>query len=249
MQVLALPLPLLKAGDDIALLLMQQRQIKDTDIIVVSSKAIATVEGAAIDLNTLSPSRDAKLWSEKTGKSPEFCEAVIQETLRMHGRIIGYAPSSMLTELIPDGFPHGVILAPNAGLDESNIAEGFAIGWPIDPVTSAKKLRRASGNVGVIISDSCVRPRRKGVTAFALTVAGLHPFKSEVGNTDLFQKPMRVTVEAIADQLAVIGNMLMGNAAQSIPACIIRDHNLPLTDDAGWVEGIDPNEDLFRAIL
>ena len=79
-----------------------------------------------------------------------------------------------------------------------------------------------------------------GVTAFALVCVGLDPLLSQQGVEDLFGKPLRITTEAIADQLATAANFVMGNAGQSTPAAIIRAHGLRLSDFAGWVPGIEP---------
>jgi F420-0:gamma-glutamyl ligase len=57
-----------------------------------------------------------------------------------------------------------------------------------------------------------------------------------------------MTQEAIADQLATAANMLMGNAAESIPTVIIRDHGIALSDFEGWVPGIEAEEDLFGTL-
>jgi coenzyme F420-0:L-glutamate ligase len=262
MQILPIHTAILKPGDDLAEILLGGG-IRSGDIIVVSSKAVATVEGSAIDLSKITPTTEAEEWTKKCGKTPAFRQAILDETTRLNGWVHPSSPLAMLTELKPDGFPHGTLLVPNAGLDESNIAEGWAIGWPKDPVLSAKQLRTdiekriqpevrspqsAAPRVVIIISDSCCKPRRNGVTAIALTVSGMDPLYSEIGHTDLFGKKMKMTVEARADQLATAANMVMGNAAQSTPAAIIRDHGITLNDVSGWVPGYSAEEDLFRGL-
>lgn len=250
MQLLPLQTPLLQSGDPLPVMLQRAGSILDGDIVVISSKAIATVEDAAIDTQRLIPSKEAEDWSEKTGRSAQFCEVVLQELKRLNGKVIGFCPGALLTELRPQGLRTGVIQSANAGLDESNIKAGSAIGWPIDPVMSAKKLREELGEaIAVIITDSCIRPRRKGIIAQALAVSGIDPFTSAIGSNDLFGKPLRITTEATADQLATAANTLMGNAGQSIPAVVIRDHGLPLSDYTGWVDGIEPEEDLFKNLF
>ncbi len=252
MHILPIRTPIIRHGDGIADVLLRSVKIQDGDIIVISSKAIAVSEGASINLQTLTPSNEALNWSVKTGRSAPFMEAVLQETTRLHGIVRGSCPGALLTELRPEGMRTGVILCPNAGMDESNIEEGLTVGWPLDPVKSAQNLRntlQGSASVGIIITDSCCTPRRSGVTAFALTVAGFNPLKSEIGNLDLFGRELHVTVEALADQLSTAANMMMGNTNQSIPAAIIRDHGIQLNDYCGWVDGIEPNDDLFSAIL
>lgn len=264
----------IQSGDDLATIFTNSNSIQSDDILVVSSKVVAVAEGAEMDLSTFHPTEAARGWAEKCGRRTEFCEAVIRETARLNGRIVGACHGALLTELRPSGLAHGVIMVANAGLDESNVAKGQAVGWPRDPVASARMLRekflerlraascelrettklearssKLEADIGIIISDSRVLPHRLGVTAFALTVSGLHPHESQVGRRDLCRKPLLITTEAVADQLAVSANFVMGNAEQRIPAAIIRGHGLALTDFEGWVEGIEPSEDLFTIVL
>ena len=142
MQIIPIKTPVIKEGDDIALAICKNADIEEGDIIVVSSKAIATSEGAAINLKDIEVGDEAKGWSDKLGRSAEFRQAVLNEVERMNGEVHPSETDVMLTELKPDGLSEGTILVPNAGLDESNIEDGFAIGWPKDPVESARKLRR-----------------------------------------------------------------------------------------------------------
>ncbi len=256
MLTLPVPTALLKPSDDLAIAIANSVVLQTGDIVIVSSKAVATVENAYIQLDHIQPSAEAIEWSEKTRRSPAFCQAVLDETTARGGKVVGHCPGALLTELCPSGLGHGSILIADAGLDESNAPHGITVGWPIDPVTSTKKLRialeatlQSTGNVAVIMTDSCVHPRRRGVLAFALTVSGIDPLQSEVGKLDVFGKPLHITTEAIADQLATVGNFLMGNAGQSTPAAIIRDHGLQLSAAEGWVPAIEPSEDLFRGIL
>ncbi len=253
MHIIPVTTSVLKKGDDVVKAMCESVSYKEGDIIVLSSKVIATVEGAALQLQSLQISEEATTLSKKYFLDAKFCQAVIEETKRMRGRILPSCQHALLTELRPAGFPQGVLLVPNAGLDQSNIDEGYAIGWPHNPVHSVQKIRKdlmnkTGKNIAVIMSDSCCHPGRLGVTAFALTVSGLDPFISLVGTADLFGKDLKITQEAVADQLAVAGNATMGNAHQSIPAAIIRDHGYALSAYEGWVPGIEPEEDLFRGM-
>lgn len=250
MEILPIATPLLQAGDDLARMLAKTTTWQEDDILVISSKAIATVEEARIDLSAVTPSPEAKAWAAKSGRSAAFRQAALDETKRLNGTVAGGGPLAMLTELKPDAM-EGTLLVPNAGLDQSNVPEGYAIGWPKDALASAKKLqcdlRRITGKrIAVIVSDSCCRPRRWGVTAFALVAVGLDPLSSQIGRKDLFGRPLTMTVEAVGDQLATAANAVMGNADQSIPAAVIRGHGLPFSDFAGWVPGINKEDDLFN---
>lgn len=251
MLILPVPTPRLNQGDDIVSLLLKN-DIRDGDILVVSSKAVARIEGATIDLRKIQPTPEARKYAHECNQDPCFTQCVLDETKRMNGAVSGTCPFALLTILQPTDMKTGRILCPNAGVDQSNIEAGHAIGWPLDPVASIRLLQKKIlehkkySKIGIILSDSCTRPGRLGVTAFALTCCGIDPFISNVGNEDLFGKKLRVTQEAVADQLATAANAVMGNAAQSIPVAIIRDHRLPSSDFCGWVPGIEPEEDLFR---
>ena len=246
MLLLPVRTPLLTSGADLTALIAEHA--KGGDIIAVSSKAVATVEGNAIVMENLRVTDDAKRWALVTKLPAEFCQAILEETARLNGSVVRGVKGALLTELKPKGM-NGTLLVPNAGLDRSNIQEGLCIGWPHDPVASIRALRAAVGNVAVVLTDSCVRPGRRGVTAFALAVSGIRAIRSQIGAKDLFGKPLIVTEEAVADQIATAANMLMGNAAQSTPFVLVRDHGVPFEDSEGWVPGMPPEEDLFDTKL
>lgn len=274
MIVLPIPTPLLKPGDN--LVKMIAAEILPGDIVVISSKAVSTVEGNFVDLSALAASDEALSLAKRTGREAPFMQAALEELKRLRGKVLNAVPGAVLTEVKPDGFPEGSILTANAGLDESNAPKGFAVGWPLEPVMSVKKMRKelielirtrktekmerekmnpsslsfasSLSSIGVILSDSCCHPRRLGVTAFALAVAGLDPHASQKGKQDLFGKPLGITVEAVADQLATAANAVMGNAGQSVPAAIIREHGISFTDFSGWVPGMKKDKDLFGGV-
>lgn len=248
MQILPIRTGLLQRGDDLAEVLRRTGMVKPGDIVVVSSKVIAVTGGAAVDLKSIEPGAEAKKLAGASGLDPRFAELVIRETKRMNGKILGTCPSAILTELKPRGMKRGRILCPNAGIDQSNADADTAVPWPLDAAVSAARLSKELG-VGIVISDSCCTPGRQGVVAFALTVAGFDPVRSQVGEPDLYGKKLRITQEAQADQLATAANAVMGNASQSTPAAAIRDHGIVPSGFSGWVEGIEPQEDLFRGLI
>jgi coenzyme F420-0:L-glutamate ligase len=252
MELLALQTRRLQPGDDLAATLRESAAIRAGDILVVSSKAIATVEGRVIDLHSMKPGAEAVKWASACGRSAEFCEAVRMELERLRGRVVGSAPGALLTEAQPEGLSEGTILTANAGLDESNVPEGRAVGWPEDPVLSVRHLRAKLadiGDIGLIVSDSVCIPRRLGVIAIALVASGFDPITTQRGRRDLFGKPLAITDEAVADQLATAANAVMGNAAQSVPAVLIRNHGIEPSKFEGWVPGIVASQDLFRGVM
>ncbi|MDD5469588.1 MAG: coenzyme F420-0:L-glutamate ligase [Candidatus Peribacteraceae bacterium] len=258
MQLLPIRTRLIEPGDDLARILADAGALEDGDIVAISSKAAAMAEGTLVALQGMEVSTQAQAWSDRLQRGhaddAAFRQAILEETERMHGHAIGDCPLAMLTDLKPDGLTEGSILAANAGLDRSNVQDGYAIGWPHDPVETVRQLRRqlqeySGKKVAVLLTDSCCRPRRIGVTAIALTVSGFDPIKDEIGKRDLFGKPLTMTQEAVADQFATAANFLMGNADESVPAAVLRDHGVPFTSYEGWVPGIEPEEDLFRGAI
>lgn len=251
MHIFGITTGILAQGDNLVEALLESTVLEDGDIIVVSSKAVARTESGSVNLASLTIRDEARDLAQKCGQDPAFTEFILQETERLGGTIISTSAKVILTSLHPHGMKKGRILCPNAGADKSNTEAGTAIGWPMDCVHSAQRLRdqiyaQSGARIAVIISDSGCRPGRQGVTAFALTVCGIDPCTNYVGKPDLFGTPLRVTQEATADQLATAANIVMGNAAQATPAAVIRDHGNALSAFCGWVDGIEPEEDLFR---
>ncbi len=246
MQMIPLKTQLLCANDDLSAVLKRTSTIQPDDIVVITSKVVATCEDAFVDLRTIGVSDKARAEAKTTGRSPEFCQAVLDETARMNGKVIGRCPGAMLCLVRPTKAMH--IVAANAGMDQSNVPEGTALGWPSNAAASAKRLRRELG-CAVIIIDSCCAALRTGISAYALACAGIDPIRDERGKPDLFGRTLRITRDAIADELAAAASVLIGNAAQATPAVIVRDHGLPKSDFADWVPTFSPEEDLFKDVL
>ena len=97
---------------------------------------------------------------------------------------------------------------------------------PRDPDESAKNIHRELKKhlkiaIPVIISDSFGRPWREGLTEVAIGVAGMKALHDYRGKKDPHGYPLRVTVDAVADELACAAGLVCGKLAR-VPACIIR---------------------------
>jgi coenzyme F420-0:L-glutamate ligase/coenzyme F420-1:gamma-L-glutamate ligase len=73
----------------------------------------------------------------------------------------------------------------------------------------------------VIISDSVGRPWREGLTEVAIGVAGMQATHDYLGKRDPHGYALRVSIEAVADELASAAGLVCGKLART-PACIIR---------------------------
>ncbi len=215
---------------------------KKGDIVVVSSKAVSYCEGRLVRLADVKPSGRALKLSRQYGISPELAELVVREADEIIGGVEGF----VLT--LKSG-----MLQPNAGIDRSNVPEGYAILYPEDPQNSADTLRkliekRVNGRVGVVISDSRVLPLRRGVCGIALVASGFEAIKDERGKRDLFGKPLRNTMRNLADMLASASQLLMGEADEMIPVVIVRGLKVRFTEESFCLT-VDPGECLYWGSL
>jgi coenzyme F420-0:L-glutamate ligase/coenzyme F420-1:gamma-L-glutamate ligase len=145
---------------------------------------------------------------------------------------------------------HSGFICANAGIDESNVKPGYATLLPINSDISAQTIRykileQTNKNVAVIIADTFGRPFRMGQTNCAIGISGLNPILDYAGTLDSFEKILRVTAIAIADELSSAAELVMGKTLKC-PVVIIRDYSFNIEEHV-IDELIRPdNEDLFK---
>ncbi|MEL6524387.1 MAG: coenzyme F420-0:L-glutamate ligase [Chloroflexota bacterium] len=198
---------------------------QDGDVIAVSSKYVAISENRVVNLDAVVPQEQAETLAEKFNMDAKIAQLVVQEADHIFGGIpLGF----LLT------WRSGVI-APNAGLDRSNIPAGQAVLLPAAPYESAHNLRQwildtYNVRVGIIITDSWLVPGRYGTSGVALSAAGFQPIEDERGKEDLFGNPMAVTQRGVADSLSVAAQMVMGERDEATPIAVIKGADIQLTD-------------------
>ena len=187
------------------------------DILIIKHKIISKAEGQLIELSTIRPSASSRAWAGRYGLDARVSELALSQSKRVVRRKRGV----LITET-----RHGFICA-NSGVDVSNVNGGrHALLLPKDPDASAEKLhgqlmRKFKIKVPVIISDSFGRPWREGLTEVAIGVAGMKALHDYRGRRDPHGYPLRVSVDAVADELACAAGLVCGKLART-PACIIR---------------------------
>ena len=240
-------IPEVKKGDSVAQLIMEASrdmplEIYPNDVFVVTQKIVSKSEGAFVDLRNITPSSFAKEIAAKYDKDSRHVEVVLQESSRIvrmdHGVIIAETK-------------HGFICA-NAGVDASNIGDSEILCLlPKDPDASAKIIRselmKSLGiNVSVVITDTFGRPWRQGTTDVAIGVAGISPLKDYRGLVDPYGYPIRVSVSAVADEIASAAELIAGKI-DMVPVVVIRGYEYDPTEEASARELIrDSSMDLFR---
>lgn len=208
-------------------------QLQEGDVLAVSSKYVAISEGRVVNLKDVIPSEEAYALSEKYNIGAVIAELVLQEA----DHIFGGIPMGYLLTL------RSGIIAPNAGLDRSNIPNGQAVLLPEDPYQSAYELQswikaELGVHVGVVMTDSWLVPGRYGTTGIAVAAAGFQPVQDERGKADLFGNPMAVTQRGVADSLSTCAQMVMGERDEATPFAIVRGADVELTDARITLENV-----------
>ncbi len=230
-------IPLIKNGDDIAGILSEKTELKEHDIVVISSTIVSKSEGRVIPLNKVKVTEKAKTIAKRNNNDPRFVQAVMDES----SEILVESPFLLVRTR------NGSICV-NAGIDRSNVegSENILL-LPEDPDKSALEIKRSllrytGKKVSVIISDTNGRAFRMGQTGAAIGIAGIKPTRDWRGTKDLFGRVLEVKNEAVVDELAGFANILMGEGNGGTPIVVIRGLNLYYESD-GIKELYRPEEE------
>jgi len=232
-------LPEIRAGADLAALVVELVEPAERDVVVVAQKAVSKVEGRVVRIDSLEPSEKAR---ELAGdeRDPREVEAVLREATR----IVRERGPLVIAET-----RHGFICA-SAGVDHSNAPEpGTLVLLPLDPDASARGLRErfrelTGCDVGIVVTDSFGRPFRQGTTDVAIGVAGLTALLDLRGTRDRQGYELRSSRVALADEVAAAADLARGKA-EGVPVVIVRGLSLD-GDGSARDLVIEPELDLFR---
>ncbi|HEX5367176.1 MAG TPA: coenzyme F420-0:L-glutamate ligase [Acidimicrobiales bacterium] len=216
-------------GDDLATLLARAAPaLADGDVLVVTQKVVSKAEAQLVPLNPRDPHSKASV-----------VEGESVRVLRRRG------------DLVISETRHGFVCA-NAGVDLSNVEDGWAALLPEDPDRSARRLRdglraRLAVDVAVVISDTFGRVWRRGVTDVAIGCAGIRPVVDLRGTPDALGRQLTVTEVCVADELAAAAELVMGKSS-GVCAAVVRGVD-PAWSGRGDIHSDvvrPPHEDLFR---
>jgi coenzyme F420-0:L-glutamate ligase/coenzyme F420-1:gamma-L-glutamate ligase len=240
------PLPEVRPGDDLAALLAEAApaDLAAGDVLAVAHKVVSKAEGRTRRLDEIQPGDRATALADEQGrKDPRLVQAVLDETSELLR-----ADRGVLVCVTR----HGLVCA-NAGVDQSNAAEGELLLLPEDPDASARALRagiKASRGVrpAIVVSDSFGRAWRMGQTDVALGAAGLTPLEDWRGRPDGFGRELRVTTIAIADAVAAAADLARAKDSRR-PAVLLRGLERYVTAEDGPGAAVlrrPADQDLFR---
>jgi coenzyme F420-0:L-glutamate ligase/coenzyme F420-1:gamma-L-glutamate ligase len=251
-------IPLICPGDNLANLLLVSLQnaritLEDGDILVVAQKIVSKAEGRLVNLASITPSIEALDLAKRCEKDPRLVELILRESKE----VLRVRPGTIIVQ-----HRLGFICA-SAGIDHSNVGppvskeepdqqfEDWVLLLPENPDLSALRIRHdikiSTGNrIGVLIIDSHGRAWRIGTMGTAIGISGLPGVVDERGWQDLFGYRLKITIVAAADELAAAASLVMGEAAEGIPAIHVRGFPYPLRESSLKELIRTKEQDLFR---
>jgi len=218
-------IPEIHPGDDLAAVVaaaIPASELRSGDIVAVTQKVVSKAEGRLV-------------------RSEDRDEWVRRETRR----VVASRDDVVISETT-----HGFVCA-NAGVDASNVAQGWLSLLPEDPDRSAEELRKrlsvqAGADVAVVVTDTFGRAWRRGVVDVAIGAAGLPALIDLRGTADHTGRTLDATIVALADQVAAAAGLVMGKAAR-VPVAIVRGVVPADAQPTNAHEIVRPaEEDLFR---
>jgi coenzyme F420-0:L-glutamate ligase/coenzyme F420-1:gamma-L-glutamate ligase len=208
---------------------------------------VSKAEGRSLRLRDVKASAEAIAMSEKTQRPAALMQLMLDESVEL----MRVSPAVVITR------HKAGHVAANAGIDASNVEGGeddAVLLLPRDSDASARAIRaelKAELNAApaVVIADSLGRAWRMGTMGHAIGCAGLVVTDDRRGERDLFGRVLQATLVGVADSVAAMAVLAMGEGAEGAPAAIVRglDHYVTQEDGSGARAALRPlNEDLFR---
>ena len=221
-----LPFPMIQPGDDLADTIAECLDASvgapsAGDVLIVAQKVVSKAENRYRRLADVTPGDEARSLARRARKDPRLVQLILEESRE----VLRVRPGVIIVEH-RQGYVHA-----NAGIDRSNIPSAdddpAVLLLPVDADASARSLAdslqaRYGLSLPVIINDSAGRAWRNGTVGFALGCSGLEPLSNQIGDPDLYGRPLEVTEVAIADEMAAAASLVMGQAAEGCPVVLLR---------------------------
>lgn len=234
-------------------------EVEEKDILVITSKIVSLLEGNAVKISSIKPRLRIKILSKLFSIDAHRLELVFRE-----GKVIGIVPLRKILndkhiwnfylkhsrnmkatkEMLKKNFINvpmtsnfGLVF-DNAGIDGSNLPEGYLAPLPKNPCFSAKKIRDYiydvyKKNIAVIITDTLSVPSRTGALDICIGCSGIYPIIVNESGPDLF-KPNKFGGNIIVvDALAGIAGAAMGGNTELTPAVIVKGFDYKPWNDKG----------------
>jgi coenzyme F420-0:L-glutamate ligase / coenzyme F420-1:gamma-L-glutamate ligase len=198
-------------------------ELQDGDVVVITQKVVSKAEGRIVP--------------QGPGGKAAWVSAESRRVVARRG------------DLVIAETRHGLVCA-NAGVDASNVAEGYLTLLPEDSDASAALVReslrsRSGADVAVVITDTFGRPWRQGLVNVAIGCAGLPALVDLRATKDAMGRVLEATIVALADEVAAASGLVMGKA-EGVPAAVIRGVHAEAPPLPAAALARPAEEDLFR---
>jgi F420-0:gamma-glutamyl ligase len=213
-------------------------KVAERSVVVVTSKVVAIHQGRCVRIVEGGVERDTLAYKEAELIAPR-----------------DIVPGAHILFTIK----HNTLIA-SAGIDMSNAKDHMVL-WPKDPMGMAKEiygyLKKRDGlkEFGVLITDSHIVMMRTGVVGVSIGHFGFNPVVPYMGKPDIFGRILQYERTNLADALAAVGVLEMGEGREQTPLAIIEDiRDIAFSENDTVNNGvppfrIDPKEDLFEPML
>ncbi len=276
-ELIGLKLPIVKVGDSIPGLIvdycnMNNIELKEKDIIALTSKILSKSLGLLYDLRRIKPSRRALRLATRAGGDPRFIEILLRES----DDIIAALP---LRDLVVKGIVKPRLLSRNtdnlyrildmyptlfitrrdgmiwtdSGLDSSNHPPGIVSvpprGLDVHARRISDEIKGLTGvRVAVVICDTEVLGF--GTMDIARGSYGVPVSARRFGEPDSYGKPKYGGADSVADAVCASAGLIMGQHGEGIPAVLVRGLDYEW-DERGvrWaIESIDVRRAIWETV-
>ena len=232
----------------LAMLDAADQKLSDGDLVVLTSKIVGLLEGYAVRLDDVVPSRKARRLGRLLRRDPRKLELVLRE-----GKVRFVVPMDRISR-IPSVWGRASRLAPRptdarrgydttnrstlmiwkhgafldeGGIDFANVSPGYVGILPPDLCATARDIRRevrdqTGRTVAVVITDTITPFGRFGSQDIALGYAGIAPVAHRLFDVDLFGLPRSGGANIVIDSVAAFSGLIMGQKTELTPALIVR---------------------------
>ncbi len=120
------------------------------------------------------------------------------------------------------------ILVANAGIDESNVEEGYLL-WPKNLHKTTQQIwehvrkKYAVKNVGILITDSRLTPLVFGITGVGIDWCGFEALQDYRGKPDIFHRTLKMSQKSVLNGLASAAVVVTGEGDEQTPLATITD--------------------------
>jgi len=222
--------------------------VQDQDVVAISSKVAAFLDGGLVLLDDVLPTRKARVLGRMFGRDPRKVQLVLEQgqiflvvpmkkiiripalqkmmerrTGNPETMVKGYEVNNAYTFVVKK---HAVYL-DEAGIDHTNSPEEYVCLLPEDPCRLAGEIREGirqhcGADVAVILTDTVTSVGRLGSQDVAIGYSGIDPVTRETFNPDLFGVPRAGGIDLIIDSIAGMAGLVMGQTIEKTPIVVVR---------------------------